>query len=1160
MEIIRLVQQVVEGDLKPLLGQITMRAGSEACEELKLRNSTVICAIIRAEEGWYFGQIHDSKLWGKGRVTLEKKKTVLEAEFEDNLLHGVCLLKHPEFELEGMFDHNKLTFVGSLKDMKAEQRIVFVGALADYRPDGFCQLLASDIGRQKSEEGYYLEGKKNGLSTCLIGQNSFVGVFCEDRRSGFGSLRTSNCVYDGYWQNDAKHKIGRLKTVDFSYYGEFEDNRKQGLGHLKLLEEEGHAEYVGLFDSNLKSGYGRLIEPDSTYIGQFKADKRHGMGFEKSRGGDTFLGHWSEDRRSGLGILNTKKSVIKGVWLENMLEGKAYHIYRQGQQENTFGEYSQNALIELLPKEKLGQFIANFESKKFKDFLAFVSQKIENYESDLHNYKQDIKANMGLLDSQKKVLEVQAREVRQKRDSGKILILEMQEVLNSIEKSLEGGTSLKFQHISKKMQVEDVMANVIIRRKGIESLIELSEEAFQSRMLEASSSRIESAVTKHKKPLPIREDNSQLRKSSGNKSNQSPPFSISPKKQPTKNLRFRKVSSHQESKISEPATHDQDSFCKSDEVIDLKTVFTALVNFFGEGAEDHQLVEMDYLRVEHLMPGFKANNSGFLQDTASSPRKGKHSSKTQQSPLIGPQPGNDLKIKRRVNRFASDREKSPSNRQSRVGYTYFSSNPPSATLKADDSQAKKEVTQKEPAPAEFEPVADQKIQELDHAVIAVGDPEHADSEVESDQATGLVQNLIQRESIDTVPDLQTLNSNTNRELSSVLTEVNKEPPPEQKRLERQDTVKKIYSQSSKKDSSSGNKQECESKSRGSQSDAEDLKKELENLQNKEVLNESLDILIDPDRVLASSRSLSVKSNEPLEVRPIEPESISGVLEHQRKQPQSDHTSFDLRKTLPKVRANRALMDTLTTTQKKDVPQGGDNSRLEVPQLQPQQPQFRRMSMAYYSFPNKERDQDFAEDQFGPPDDTIRDERRPTAKFGKVDGAADSFPKRASRLNSEQIDEAVPLLSINLSHFIEQTALKEPVKIAQIVNIADCMRDVNESASDEESMLPKHSKVGRQLHPNITIIEAPPKYEEDKNQKSSEISLCSIEPTAFTKKLEEAVILNRICTKGTPRLISRKAEAALKFARFELTTDAQRRPPHDGEFRFVQRRNQTEGRK
>lgn len=154
----------------------------------------------------------------------------------------------------------------------------------------------SEVYRDSSKyEGYQLHGKKHGLGTLVLADES---------------------RYEGDWKNNMMSGIGKLtyQNGSLAYEGGFLDNKIHGHG-VMVNQEAGMVIPKNPIDyRNFSTVNKRWL----SFEGIFNNGKKEGPGKWTFATGEVFSGNFSNDMVSGVGRFLTEDRVIFGIWFNNI--------------------------------------------------------------------------------------------------------------------------------------------------------------------------------------------------------------------------------------------------------------------------------------------------------------------------------------------------------------------------------------------------------------------------------------------------------------------------------------------------------------------------------------------------------------------------------------------------------------------------------------------------------------------------------------------------------------------------------------------------------------------------------------------------------------------------------------------------------------------------
>ncbi|CAD8089788.1 unnamed protein product [Paramecium sonneborni] len=145
--------------------------------------------------------------------------------------------------------------------------------------------------------------------------------------------------------DNSKQSSPALDSRLIEFVWELPAHIKQKLENFKpnpdfqLSKQNDESVYFGILVSGLKHGNGIQVWPQSgnLLIGTWQYDLLEGVCTMHYRNGDIFEAQFQSGRTNGFGMFKSDKKIVKGIWINNLLEGEGQEIKTDG--TRFFGQF-----------------------------------------------------------------------------------------------------------------------------------------------------------------------------------------------------------------------------------------------------------------------------------------------------------------------------------------------------------------------------------------------------------------------------------------------------------------------------------------------------------------------------------------------------------------------------------------------------------------------------------------------------------------------------------------------------------------------------------------------------------------------------------------------------------------------------------------------------
>ena len=490
-----LVQSVIEKDLRDALEDLNIEFASirKFSSTQKKALEKVECFLVKGSRPGlcYLGKVRNGQIQGRGLLLLNEKNIKYEGEFWEGLLHGTGVVTHPDFQLEATFSKGRMSFIATLVSRKGKfgnvslprkHETVFLGNVEDCFPSGFGSVFSRNEENEQLnyESGNFRKGIKFGFfrNWTPTSHFGFSGNYENDLKMGFGILEDPQLKYSGFWRDDRKDGYGILKTSDHSYEGEFKQDRKDGFGLMRLEGGSAEAyEYLGEFKQDIISGFGKLNQRNEVYFGHFDLNCKSGMGFSTLENGHRYLGFWKSGEKFGLGILSTPEVTVKAEWEKGKINGRALFI-RKTDGDQKYCLYENNRLSKTLPIQSSLDFLNEFSTQEFSNFLQDSAVLLERFDRKLQKINEFVSSEKNIVFRDLSLLEMKEAQLLEKKDMIELNACTVKEETLVIEKQALAGlqmSELDFSAVISEMSRQNIAAYTVEPTGRIRPFFSLGE-------------------------------------------------------------------------------------------------------------------------------------------------------------------------------------------------------------------------------------------------------------------------------------------------------------------------------------------------------------------------------------------------------------------------------------------------------------------------------------------------------------------------------------------------------------------------------------------------------------------------------------------------------------------------------------------------------------
>jgi hypothetical protein len=174
---------------------------------------------------------------------------------------------------------------------------------------------------------------KRDLLAQKYGAHASIFIPTVRRGTDGAPSEATKTVYKGEWLNNKKHGRGTEIVGDYKYEGQFRNGKRHGLGVLYMRHGSGNNAWIRVYKGNFVEGkkerHGTAYYANGEiYEGEFHGGLREGRGTYFYTDGDKYEGQWYEGKRHGFGTLvKPNGDYYEGQWKNGDKNGPGVFVY-----------------------------------------------------------------------------------------------------------------------------------------------------------------------------------------------------------------------------------------------------------------------------------------------------------------------------------------------------------------------------------------------------------------------------------------------------------------------------------------------------------------------------------------------------------------------------------------------------------------------------------------------------------------------------------------------------------------------------------------------------------------------------------------------------------------------------------------------------------------
>ena len=226
--------------------------------------------IYKSQKYNYFGNYHEGKKYGKGKLVDFEKNTEYEGLFENDQKNGKGVEKYNDILYEGEFKNNLKEGKGKLiVNSNNRENYIYIG---DFHDDKISGKGKAKWKNERAYEGEWKNNEMNGYGMLIDNKIRYIGYFKNNLKDGYGAnlFEDESYVLLGKWEND--YTEGFCIFIPFDEYDEKEENfvymSRGNAMDIELTQNEINNFKFGGDYETLKSLYRNKFYPDFLkYVG-----------------------------------------------------------------------------------------------------------------------------------------------------------------------------------------------------------------------------------------------------------------------------------------------------------------------------------------------------------------------------------------------------------------------------------------------------------------------------------------------------------------------------------------------------------------------------------------------------------------------------------------------------------------------------------------------------------------------------------------------------------------------------------------------------------------------------------------------------------------------------------------------------------------------------